>query len=429
MANLAVVGGGIGGCSAAYFASKRLPNVNVTIYDSQERLGGRILTQTVEGATLELGAAFFNGSNRTILNLVQAEGLKFSTMKERADFAVWNGSEIVFRSSKQSAATYLRLLAKYKTSLTRTFLLLKKVKGQVAKLYQQELTDPSDLVSLFRSAGLDYWHKKSLVHVLLEEGVNQDFIDEIAEPITRTIYTQNAGLGGFAGVSALLGVYSGATYSLAEGNRSLPTRLAQVSNAAVNLGQKVDAIEQVSNGSFRVHAGNDPRTFDGVIIAAPLELADIKFNGFSMCRWVPQPYQQVYRWVKRGIFNLAYFGLKNSEKPPSIVLTTREADPVTQFSIQKAPNGESLVTISSPEPINSEVFDGVFKGGEVTILEHCWKAAYPMFKPLPALPPTRLAERLMYVSALEPSVSSMETAALSALNAVQMLAKDWTDTI
>jgi predicted NAD/FAD-binding protein len=160
MANLAVVGAGIGGCCAAYFVHKHLPNVNVTLYDAQQRLGGRILTCDASGATLELGAAFFNGFNRTLLGIVEAEQLKVNQMEERLDFAVWNGSEFVFKSSKWSAATDLKLFAKYKQSLTRTFFLLRKARTKVANLYQQELENPSDIGALFESAGLNQWYSK-----------------------------------------------------------------------------------------------------------------------------------------------------------------------------------------------------------------------------------------------------------------------------
>jgi len=78
MVNLAVIGAGVGGCSAAYFARKFLPNVNVTIYDVQDRVGGRILTRNSGGVTLELGAAFFNRFNRTIMDIVRTEGLNLS---------------------------------------------------------------------------------------------------------------------------------------------------------------------------------------------------------------------------------------------------------------------------------------------------------------------------------------------------------------
>jgi prenylcysteine oxidase/farnesylcysteine lyase len=126
----------------------------------------------------------------------------------------------------------------------------------------------------------------------------------------------------------------------------------------------------------------------------------------------------------RGIFNPAYFNLGNSVDPPSQVLTTMDAGPMTQYSFQRASHDELLVTISSPEPLNSSVVSRIFKNGGVSILDHCWKAAYPAFKPIDKLPPTRLDERLMYLNAMEPSVSSLETSALSAMNALRMLLKE-----
>jgi prenylcysteine oxidase/farnesylcysteine lyase len=424
MANLAIVGAGIGGCSAAYFAHKYLPNVNVAIYDTQNRIGGRILTRNANGAKLELGAAFFNIFNRTLLGTLKAEQLKITPVQENMDFAVWNGSEFVFRSNNHSSATIIKLLAKYKLNLTRTFLLLRETRKQIAKLYKEEQKNPGDIGEIFKFAGLDKSHKRSLFDALIERGVNQAFIDEVVTPITRTIYSQNADLGGFAGISSLIGVYSGETYCLAEGNSTLPVHLADASNAKVKLGQKVDRIEKTPCGSYKVYTETERAVFDSVIIATPLEIADIAFDGLSMPNWKPQPYQTVYRRIMRGVFSPNYFGLKNSAEPPAIVLTTQEADPITHFSIQKISDSESLVTISSPDPLKDKVFEGVFKNGGVTVLEHCWKAAYPIFKPLKELPLTRIDKRLIYASAVEPSVSSMETSTLSGLNAVRLLSEE-----
>lgn len=196
------------------------------------------------------------------------------------------------------------------------------------------------------------------------------------------------------------------------------------SKAAVKLGQKVDRIEKTSNGTYLLSTKAETKVFDNVIVATPLELADIEFDALSLHDWEPQPYQAVYRRLMRGIFDPDYFGLKKSGDPPAIILTTKDADPITSFAIQKASNGESLVTVSSPKPFDSNAFNGVFKSGGVTVLEHFWKAAYPIFKPITKLPSTRIDKRFMYINAVEPSVSSMETSALSALNAVRMLAKD-----
>ncbi len=359
MENLAIVGAGIGGCLAAYFSSKYLSNVNVTIYDSQNRIGGRILTYKESGVKIELGAAFFNGFNKTLLSIINVERLKISPLEDSKNFAVWNGSQIIFRSNKHSFATTSRLLARYRLSLVRTFLLLRKARRQFAKLYREELKNPADISDLFESVGLNQWYGMSFLDQLIQSGVSPAFIDEVVTPLTRTIYSQNADLGGLAGVSALIGVYSGPTYSLIEGNSSLPVYLANASKAAVKLGQKVDKIEKTSSGTYRLYSNNEEAVFDNVIMATPIELADIEFDGLSSHDAKPQPYQTVYRRIMRGIVDPNYFGLKESAEPPAIVLTTKDADPITNFSIQKVSKGESLVTISSPKPLNPNIVNGV----------------------------------------------------------------------
>jgi prenylcysteine oxidase / farnesylcysteine lyase len=421
MTNLAIIGAGIGGCSAAYFARRNLPNINITIYDAQDRIGGRILTYNGNDAVLELGATFFNRFNRTILGIVKDERLKMKPVKESRDFAVWNGSEFVFRSSKQSSITNLRLLAKYKLNLARAFLLLRKAKGQVTSLYQEEQKKPRDIGEICETTGLDKWYKKSFFESLIERGISQDFIDEIVTPIIRVIYSQNEDIGGFAGISSLIGVYSGTTYSLEEGNSTLPDHLAKVSNAKVKLGQKVDKIEKTPNGTYKVYTGEIRTVFDAIIIAAPLDLAKIEFDGISMRGWEPLSYQTVYKKILRGVFDPAYFGLKDLAEVPAMVLTTKDVDPTTHYSIQNVSGNESLVTISSLNPINSNAFEGVFKNDASTVLEHSWKAAYPKFKPLARLPFTHIDKRLINASTIEPAVSSMETSALSALNAIKLL--------
>ena len=421
MKSLVVIGAGIGGCSAAYFASKYIPNVKLTIYDAHDRVGGRILTHKAAGVNLEVGAAFFNGTNKTILGIVKSEQLKTKRIKERMNFAVWDGSELIFRSHEKAAFTNLKLLSQYRLSVVRTLLLLREAKGQVTKLYRETTKNSADTAELLESAGLSKWYMKPFDELLLERGVSRTFIDEIAAPITRTIYSQNADLGGFAGISSFIGVYGGPIYSLAEGNSTLPNHLAEASGATVKLGQKVTSIEKISEGSYRVSAGVDTALFDAVIVAAPLEVAGIEFDDIVKPNLGTQSYQKVYTKVMQGVFNPSYFGLNESTEAPAIVLTTKGADPITHCSIQKIGNNESLVTFSSTEPIADGDFSGIFKNKGVPVLQHCWTAAYPKFKPIAMLPLSWLDERLIYLNSIEASVSSMETAALSALNAVKMI--------
>ena len=422
MKHLAVVGAGIGGCSAAYFANQNIPNAKLTIYDAQKRVGGRILTQNAAGTNLELGASFINSTNKTILNIIKSTQLKLTPANESKDFAIWNGSEIIFRSNKTTLFTNLKLVSRYRLSIIRALSLLREAKIEVAKLYRVQTENPSEVAELFESAGLSKWHKETFDKILTEKGVSISFIDEIAEPITRTIYSQDADLGGFAGISSVIGVYGGPIYRLVEGNSTLPAHLAQVSGADVKLNQRVVSIEKTREDQFRISTGNEASLFDGVFVAAPLDLAGIAFDGVAKPAWEPLEYQKVYTRIAKGILDPGYFGLQESAKLPAIVLTTKQADPVTHIAIQELGKGESLVAVTSNKPLNESAFNGIFKGGGSPVLEHCWEAAYPKFKPVAKLPPTRLNERLFYLNSVEAAVSSMETTAFSALNAVKMMA-------
>jgi prenylcysteine oxidase/farnesylcysteine lyase len=209
-------------------------------------------------------------------------------------------------------------------------------------------------------------------------------------------------------------------YSLVCGNSSLPAHLLDVSEASIQRGTKIEAVEKTASGTYFLHTEKDSKAFDGVFVTAPLEVAGIKFEGVSPPSFAEQTYQMVYRRVVRGVFEPCFLRLEKEADVPSVVLTTKAADPLTQLSIQRIENGEVLVTASSPQPIKDTVFEGMFKARWVTVLEHQWKTAYPQFKPVNKLPPTRIDDGLLYVSAVEHAVATMETSAFSALNAVKL---------
>ncbi len=421
MARLAIIGAGVGGCCTAYFARKQLPSMDITIFDSQERIGGRVLTRQIDGVNFELGASFFNGFNRTLASIVRDQRMKVISGKERLNFAIWNGSEIIFRPRKNSLAISASLLARYGLSVFKTILLLRKVRHQFARMYGEEFKRPRDMNELMKVSGLNEWFGKTFREVLLKKGISRAFTDEVLTPIIRAIYSQNSDLGGLAGISSLIEVYSGATYSLADGNETLPTSLAKSSKAKVKLGQKVDVIEKASTGKYNVYCGENVTEFDSVIIASPLELSGIRLEGVSSPSSAPQSFQPVYKKIIRGAFNKDYFGLKASAEAPELMLTTEEVGPVTQFDIKKGDRKDSLVTITSTQPLKVGMFDDLFNGECIPVLEHSWSSAYPRFQPTRELPPSRIDNGLIYSGAMELIVSSMETSALSALNAVRIL--------
>jgi len=308
-------------------------------------------------------------------------------------------------------------LFKYKISVPKLLLILKEANGKIKKLYTKE--KPTEFWELFESIGLDKWYKMGFDQILVEMGIDRKFIDELITPITRIIYSQNAELGGFAGLSSLLGVYGESMYSLKEGNDVLPRKLLEASESKVKLGSKVKSIQKTSNGSFRVLVGENASVFDSVIVATPLEGADITFEGVAK-QWQAREYQKVYIKLMKGAVNLRYFNLDTSTKLPSIILTSKEADPITRFSVNKSTKDESWVTVTSTEPIGNDLVDDLFKNGR-TILGYTWSAAYPIFKPTKKIPSTCLDKGLLYLNAIESAASSLESSTFAALNSIKTI--------
>jgi predicted NAD/FAD-binding protein len=331
MVTIAVIGAGIGGCSAAYFAHKYLPSSKVTVFEMENRIGGRVFTYTGEKMSIELGASFFNSNNKTIYGLVNEMGLKTKKLEQIMDIAVWNGTEITFKSSQPMFYKLISLFKDYNLSVPKLLFLLRKASGKIKKLYKLQEKSPAEFWDLFENAGLDQYYKVSFDKLLVDNGVDQTFINEVITPITRIIYSQNAGLGGFAGLSSLLSVYGEAVYSLKDGNEVLPQKLLEVSNSNVELDSKVKSIEKTSNGSFRVLVGDNASVFDVVVVAVPLEVADIAFDGIDNEKRQLREYQKIYIRLMKGTVDLRYFNLDSSSRVPSIVLTSEEADPITRF--------------------------------------------------------------------------------------------------
>jgi len=418
MVNLAVIGAGIGGCSAAYFARKYLPYSKVTVYEMENRIGGRVFTFKGEEITSELGAVFFNSTNKTVCDLVEEMGLETKKVEESMDIAVWNGTEIIFKSSQPMFYKMLKLFTNYKLSVPKLLFRLREANGKIKKLYEKE--KPAEFWELFESIGLDKWYKMPFDQILVEMGVDRKFIDELVTPITRIIYSQNAELGGFAGLSSLLGVYGEAIYSLKDGNNVLPRKLLEASDSKVELESKVESIEKTSKDCFRVSVGENTSVFDGVIVAAPLEVADIRFEGVVKQKWQAREYQKIYIRLMKGKVNSRYFNL-DSSKLPSVILTSKEANPITRFSINKLINDdESWVAVTSTDPLDEDLLYDLFKNGR-TILDHTWNAAYPIFKPTEKIPPTCLDKGLLYNNAIESAASSLESSTFAALNSIKTL--------
>lgn len=79
-----MIGGGVTGLAAAYFLSRSRPGTEITLLESSDRLGGKVLTRTVRGAFAETGPDSIVARNTLITELCHEIGLSESIIHPKS---------------------------------------------------------------------------------------------------------------------------------------------------------------------------------------------------------------------------------------------------------------------------------------------------------------------------------------------------------
>ena len=95
---IAIVGGGISGLSTAFYIKEKNPDVNITLFEKEEKLGGKMMTKRVDGFLFEEGSNGFLSNKPDTLELVKQS----------------NSEELLLRSSDKARVRFI-----YKNTLHR----------------------------------------------------------------------------------------------------------------------------------------------------------------------------------------------------------------------------------------------------------------------------------------------------------------------
>ena len=95
MKNIAIVGGGISGLAAAWFISRDVEDCKITLFESSDRLGGKIQSSKEQGFLYEHGPNGFMDSRQEMVDFCNDLGLQDKMVKSNDDaanrFIVKNG--------------------------------------------------------------------------------------------------------------------------------------------------------------------------------------------------------------------------------------------------------------------------------------------------------------------------------------------------
>lgn len=278
---LVIVGGGISGLAAAYYAEKQFPEMNITLLEAEGRLGGKVATYRDEGLTIERGPDSYVARKHVLTDLIEEIGLGEQLVRNNTSQAYIldaRGLHPIPKGAVMGIPTDLELFAK-------TSLLTEEEKAEVSERLLHpapDLTIPETDIPLG-----EYLRPRlgdALVEKLIEpllSGIYAGDIDRMSTFATYPQFVANEQKAGslFEGMRLMrpLDQQQGPTLkatgqflSLATGLESLVERLEEVlERTEIRLETPLRSIKREEDGRYRLETDHGPEYADDILLTIP----------------------------------------------------------------------------------------------------------------------------------------------------------------
>ncbi|KAJ2611521.1 hypothetical protein H4S08_003124 [Coemansia sp. RSA 1365] len=509
---IGIVGAGAAGAAAAFFAQEELfargeNPAEIHVFERSDRVGGRAHSGTViyGNRTLhfEQGASMFISKNRHLMEMADRFNLtlchhpctyasEWNNNTQTPDvlesslkgYGIWNpdglavgGEWIVGPGGRWRVLDAIKLLWRYRG--TGNLNHVRKRTKAVVDEFLQSYDVFSDHSNGMFGSWTEYLADKPILQSSLyysaeeyylsaNEGIRRRFLEEVVSLATRVNYMQDIDTINMLGAHISMAAESDIAYSVAGGNWQIFDRMLASSDAKLHLQTSVVeiALSNTTAGHYDFYtrpADSDTinatlaDTFDTVIIAAPLPLADIKILDNKHQDLAAVSYVHMYVTFAIGVLRTDLF--PEGEVPRLIVTPYHTTKPFnclsilaclgsgTSENIRSCREGPVLVKMFSYEPVNLKQ---VFLSTEWHH-EQEWHS-YPNLEPLnagyvahkqasgaftpkrPAPPPIVLdiadynsssaalpsTPGIFYVNGMEALFSTMESQTVAARNVVRL---------
>lgn len=250
MKQVAVIGAGIAGLTCAYDLARA--GVDVTVYEKEATVGGRMRTRSLDGLAFDLGANFLVQAYRQVTSLATALQVGLRNVSP-VQHAVYRQGRWL-RMNLSGASHILRLDALGLLSTAR-FLAL------IARLRAGQQLDFFDL-----SRGrlpLDDAYQYALTRA------GRDFADYVADPFSSCMMFSRAAEHSSLTLRALLAMMASSRFDFsilyADGDmQAIPDALSR--GLAVRLGCSVESLARAPGG-WRLQVGGEEHRYERVVLA------------------------------------------------------------------------------------------------------------------------------------------------------------------
>lgn len=262
MKNIAIVGAGIAGLTAAYYLKKF--GYTVTVYEASDRVGGRMTTDTINDCLIDRGAQFLSSEYSTLLPLIQELGLDTELVETNA----WMGIVRDKKIRKMSGTHFLSPVLSGYLSLKDAFQFFIKMK----KLKSAILPLPLDDYAAWSALDDEY------VDTFFRREFSNNILDYIIEPLIQGFYYQLPEETSKVIALMLLGfmLRKGKELCLRHGMGSLPEKMASVLDIKFNC--PITSLMVETNGNVALTSSQNTFYADRVILSVPAPLGKSIFK-------------------------------------------------------------------------------------------------------------------------------------------------------
>ncbi|XP_046919490.2 prenylcysteine oxidase 1-like [Dermatophagoides farinae] len=451
---IAVIGGGVGGTAAAYFLNELLSKQQqsdlrheITIYEKNYRLGGRLHTVNVDNNHYEAGGSIIHERNKYAADLMAKFGLKRRALRSDDRLCIYNGERFVFCESSWDIVTLIRLLRYYGLDLIRLQKQVTKVIDHFERIYrlqseQHAYDQVSDLLTAMDSLIYNLT-RTSYKHMLDSEyKLSEQFISQIVQSISLVNYGQTISIPALVGMVSFAGAGS-QLYAIEGGNKLLPLHLAHFSQARMMLNTKVVSINYMGDHRFRIDSKRldgvvvnnnhsvQSDIYDHVIIATPLasQTNSIQFNNLTKRNELINDIFDKYH-MHRTVATFVKGQVLNKYKDLSILscdigrggsffTSLSKLMPVQNrikpVNSEAAGKQQSVYKVFSNRQLDPHELYGLFE--QIDDIQQINWFAYPDYRSVgQPLPPFRLRAGVYYLNAIEWAASAIEMSLIGAKN-------------
>ncbi|OLN96170.1 Farnesylcysteine lyase [Colletotrichum chlorophyti] len=398
---VAIIGAGAGGASAAYYLEKfaeadGLP-VNITVFEKSDRIGGRTLTVDAYDNPLErveLGASIFIEANHILYNASLHFGLPLKEPESGDDglLGIWDGESLIYTQDDKSWGWWnlAKLFWRYGTAPYRAQKLVQSTVATFLQLYEPPHFPFRSLTQ--RAFELDLLKATSVTgeEFLATNEIGERFSHDIIQAATRVNYASN--LRYIHGLETMVSLAPEGAKQVIGGNWQIFESMLKRSNATLYRNTSVTSIALKSNPtnskyllstrSFhsdvvaqpKVDEDPYPVAFDNVIIATPWQYSNIDVAKDLIQHKIDEiPYTKLHVTLFASPFRLApeYFGLNAGSRAPDTVLTTLSPNDEAKAGAEGAGKAgfysiSTLRTVTNPNTLKDEFVYKIFSPQKVT---------------------------------------------------------------